>query len=530
MVLSRALLLMIGLTLAGSALAAPRKPAAPAAPSNNDQAMAAVESARQSHYVIREAPADGLRLEPPTLPDLSPYTAAAAKAKVGKRAKGRVSVRRMVEVQMLEEFVGGNNRLREWATRQAQNPLAIIIEGGLVTPADIAAALPAQQFEETAPGVFVARLPVAVAQNASLLVDAATKELRLSEEKGAFLVNDGEMFLFDTRLLAWRERENGPARYIEDKRFRPFLVSWGGATLYVVDSHVESLGYETSKSYGLSVSQYSPNLQARIKRPPPKAWIIGSSFVDMLYGFYCYEAEDLPIIGNTYRDNIVYGIDPHDRSHRLIIANNLVHGTRKKHGIIVSREVNDSWIFGNTTWDNKLSGIVIDRASARNIVANNLVHSNHADGITIYESPDNLLWGNHVIGNAKHGIRVRNSMQIRLHENHASANQLSGIYGHIKDLRGTDRDLRLDPFEQNVSMVIVGGELVHNLSAPFSIDRPLSVELYDVDLLAPARSGGIRLSGVLGEHQNQLLDLLVRQRVPVIIEPAGGAGRTGSKG
>ena len=69
MVLSRALLLLAGITVAGNTLAAPRKPAAPAARDANDQAMAAVESARQSHYVIRQAPVEGLRLDPPKLPD-----------------------------------------------------------------------------------------------------------------------------------------------------------------------------------------------------------------------------------------------------------------------------------------------------------------------------------------------------------------------------------------------------------------------------------------------------------------------------
>src|SRR3989449_2404877 len=60
----------------------------------------------------------------------------------------------------------------------------------------------------------------------------------------------------------------------------------------------------------------------------------------------------------------------------------------KKHGIIVSREVNDSWIFGNESYDNALSGIVIDRSSLHNVVADNRVYRNRADGITIYESPD----------------------------------------------------------------------------------------------------------------------------------------------
>src|SRR5690606_20568467 len=216
------------------------------------------------------------------------------------------------------------------------------------------------------------------------------------------------------------------------------------------------------------ISQYTPNMAKIMKRPEPTGWIIGSEFADMWYGFYCYETRDFVVKGNTYRDNIVYGIDPHDRSHGLIIAENDVYGTKKQHGIIVSREVNDSFIFRNKSHDNILSGVVLDRNSSNNLVAYNEVYQNHSDGITLYESGDNLLWGNRVIANRRHGIRVRNSVNIKLYENVAMANGLMGVYGHIKDLSDTDRDIDLDPFDTKVSLIVVGGELTGNNSGPLS--------------------------------------------------------------
>jgi poly(beta-D-mannuronate) C5 epimerase len=129
----------------------------------------------------------------------------------------------------------------------------------------------------------------------------------------------------------------------------------------------------------------------KMKRKRPTGWLLNSQFVDNLYGFYCYEADDVVILGNTYRDNIVYGIDPHDRSRRLIIAHNDVFGTHKKHGIILSREVNDSWIIYNRTYNNQLSGIVLDRASVNNLLAYNETYKNRSDGMTLYESGNNLL-------------------------------------------------------------------------------------------------------------------------------------------
>jgi poly(beta-D-mannuronate) C5 epimerase len=269
----------------------------------------------------------------------------------------------------------------------------------------------------------------------------------------------------------------------------------------------------------VSISQYTPSMKAQMGRSEPTGWIIGSTFSDMWYGYYCYETQGFVVKSNTYHDNIIYGIDPHDRSHGLIIADNTVYGTKKKHGIIVSREVNDSFIINNRSYDNHLSGVVLDRNSVGNLVAYNEIYQNHTDGITLYESGDNLLWGNKLVANKRHGIRVRNSTNIRLYENMAMGNGLTGVYGHIKDLSDTDRDIAMDPFDAEVSMIVVGGELSGNGTNPLAIDSPLSIELYNVAMLAPTKSGGISFNGILGDHQAEILDLLIRQKKAVLIDP-----------
>ncbi|MBM7060042.1 mannuronan 5-epimerase AlgG [Pseudomonas sp. UL073] len=470
-------------------------------------------------YTVTSAPIRPLYLATPKLPDLSGYTAAAVAAKIDHRQPGQVTVRRMLQQAPLKQFIGGDNRLAEWVRRQRGMPQAIFIEGGYVNLTDLAKKVPKQYLSETSPGVYLLRLPILVAHGATLHIDGHTKELRLSQERGAFLVNDGKLFVNDSKLTAWREADNGPATFRKPKEFRPFLLSWGGTETYIVNSTLTSFGYSESKSYGVSISQYTPNMTKQMGRKEPTGWILGSTFVDMWYGFYCYETEKFVVKGNTYRDNVVYGIDPHDRSHGLIIADNTVHGTKKKHGIIISREVNDSWIINNKSYDNKLSGIVIDRNSVNNLIAYNDVHGNESDGITIYESSNNLLWGNRVIDNARHGIRLRNSVNIRLYENVAAGNQLIGVYGHTKDLSDTDRDIALDPFDTKVSMIVVGGQLAGNGSSPLAIDSPLSVELYRVDMLMPSKQSGITFSGILGERQEEILDLLVRQQKAVLIDP-----------
>lgn len=470
-------------------------------------------------YTISSPPTAPLEMAKPALPDLSGYTAAAMEKKIVRAKPGKISIRRMMQEDALKDFIGGDNKMAEWVVRQHGIPQAIFIDDGYMNLKDLLGKVPKQYLSETSPGVFLAKLPIVVGRKGILEIDKRTQELRLSQEGGSFLINDGQLFVRDTKITGWSEKANGPALFKSPKEFRPFLLAWGGTETYVANSKMASFGYANSKSYGVSISQYTPNMAKVLKRPEPTGWIIDSEFSDMWYGFYCYETTGFVIKGNTYKDNIVYGIDPHDRSHGLIIADNTVYGTKKKHGIIISREVNDSFIFNNRSYDNKLSGLVIDRNSVNNLIADNEIYRNHTDGITLYESGDNLLWGNKVISNRRHGIRVRNSVNIKLYENVAMANGLTGVYGHIKDLTDTDRDIALDPFDAKVSLIVVGGELAGNGSGPLSIDSPLSIELYRVSMLAPTKSSGISFSGVLGDRQEEILDLLVRQQKAVLIDP-----------
>lgn len=474
---------------------------------------------QSADYVVRSVGPQNLALDPPQLPSIAGFTRQAALRKIVRTTVGTVEVARMVELEAFDEFVGGDGRLQTWAQRQRRNPVAVVLTDGKFTLSDIAAATSPDLFEMTAAGVYLARVPVLVKHSATLVIDRQVRRLKLSRQGGAFLVNDGRLFIVDSELIAWDEQRQAPARYVSKKSFRPFLVSWGGSQTYLINSRFISLGYGASKSYGISFSQYSKGSKRHLVRSRPTGWIIDSHFDDLLYGFYCYEADDVAIIGSTYANNIVYGIDPHDRSERLIIAKNTAYGTKERHGIIVSREVNNSWIFDNESFDNTGSGIMLDRQSTGNVVANNKVHGNGSDGVTVYESPKNLLYANESIGNHAHGFRVRNSVGIKLYENIAVANRYTGINGHVRDLGGQERDLQLDPYDTQVSMVVVGGKLIHNGGGPIAIDQPISIELFNVDMLAPAAGTGVQMSGVLGEHLHTVLDLMVRQKRAVIIEP-----------
>ena len=168
---------------------------------------------------------------------------------------------------------------------------------------------------------------------------------------------------------------------------------------------------------------------------------MATSFVVCTTGFTPTRRATSPLVGNTYVDNIRYGIDPHDRSTRLIIARNTTKSTRQRHGIIGSRGITDSYIFDNTCMDNTGSGIMLDRQCSGNVIAGNRVGRN-GQGIAVYESSDNLIDNNIIFMNTKSGIRVRNSTEIVAQRNLLVGNGDYGFEVYTK---------RLDDHEKRVA-------------------------------------------------------------------------------
>ena len=123
---------------------------------------------------------------------------------------GKISVRRMMQEDALKDFIGGDNKMAEWVVRQHGIPQAIFIDDGYMNLKDLAKKLPKQYFSETSPGVFLAKLPIVVGRQGILEIDKQTQELRLSQEAGSFLVNDGQLFVRDTKITGWREKDKRP--------------------------------------------------------------------------------------------------------------------------------------------------------------------------------------------------------------------------------------------------------------------------------------------------------------------------------
>ncbi len=468
-----------------------------------------VEELRKTYRLVEKEAAAVSEFKAPKIPDLSGYTPEAIAKKIDSSKKGNVRVDAMLSepgFKALTTAIGQG--LAEFAKRQNGGLRGVFIENGHMTLAEVAAGVPKDVLEEVSPGVYVARLPILVRHGASLLIGKSVKQLRLSQDRGALLAVEGTMFITGSQVLGWNEATSSPSKFKTPKEYRPFIVGCGGS----------NMGYASTKAYGLTMSQYSNSMIQRHVWPKPTGWIVESEIEDMWYGFYTWEADDVVLRGNTLKNNILYGFDPHDRSKRLIIADNEVYGTKKKHGIIISRNVDDSWIIGNKTHNNALSGIVLDRQCSNTVIANNQAYKNGSDGIVISESSRNLIWNNLVSGNKHHGIRLRNSMDVRIQDNFAIANGLAGIYGVSRDLSKTDRDFVEDPYTEAMSMTVVGGQLSGNGSGPLNLDAPTKATFLNLDLRTPQRELGFRLGGALLPFQIDFLDIVLNRKKAAVVE------------
>jgi parallel beta-helix repeat protein len=323
-------------------------------------------------------------------------------------------------------------------------------------------------------GNILLRAPLVIGPDATLVISGEEfKELRLSQQKSAFIINAGKIYFSDVEVTGFDEVRNTAATMpVGDPgiKFRPFILSWSASQTFAANSKFEALGYSAGSAYGFSLSSGPDDEIFEAAKPAaPTGLIVDSSFENLYYGFYAFEAEDVKLVGNEYRDGVIYGLDPHDRSRHLLMAFNSAYGTHKKHGIIISREVDDSYIIGNMSFDNAGTGIMLDRESVGTIVYANSLMNNKGDGFAALESPCALLSNNDVQGNGRIGIKVRNSWDIHIDGNIVRKNGGSGIEAYtdrLEDAVGSEaRNFKEDPYSPIATLTIVRNRLQENLTA-----------------------------------------------------------------
>ena len=365
--------------------------------------------------------------------------------------------------KFLDEGPTGDTRIEQAVRHQGiPTPRIVVVQSGVTTLGMVARELRGTKDQDLIAldgDVLTLRAPVFVAPGARLVLSRMdVPTYRLSADAGAFIASAGALQIVDAEVIGYHEEAGQPAWSDKSRThvFRPFLLSWGDGRMDVAGSLLTALGYENSKSFGLSYSSGPIRVAELRDQAHATGYVVDNVFRNSHFGFYSYEADNIQIVGNEYVDNVVYGLDPHDRTRKLTIALNTTYGTKVKHGIIISREVDESMIVGNLTFDNVGSGIMLDRDSSNNIVHANSAFNNAQDGITLFESSCNLMTSNILVANKRDGLKVRNSFDIGAYGNRIESNGNAGVNAYVANLletkSGETRDFKMDPYDAVTSI------------------------------------------------------------------------------
>ncbi|OZM80262.1 right-handed parallel beta-helix repeat-containing protein [Pseudonocardia sp. MH-G8] len=283
----------------------------------------------------------------------------------------------------------------------AANRLVLAAGTGVTLPALAAAVGEPDALREVAPGEWFLGADLVVQGGAELQIAAPdVRWLQLESEAGRFVsVNalGGRVDITGTCVTSW-DTAQGRAD-TEPADGRSFLLARDGAQMTIEHAELHHLGHGDVESYGLSWRTAGTG-----------GGITDSIVSHLYYGLYTYEVSDLQVIGNEFRDNVLYGIDPHTGSTALRIEGNTVHDNGK-HGIILAEDVSDSVIRDNVVYRNHHHGIVMYQGSDRNLVEGNETFGNVAQGININESAATTVRGNQVYDNGEAGIGVTQTAQ-----------------------------------------------------------------------------------------------------------------------
>ena len=380
----------------------------------------------------------------------------------------------------------------KWS-REGSGEKVAVVRGGTLTVKELYSFLKKRGLAYRKGETLVFKVPVYISPGASLTVKGVRWGL------GAPVVVSGLLYIKDSEVFPWDFKKNGilkmPKLVCEDYYLlermppRPYIKTMRGGKLLFVNSKFVCLGFRgMSSSFGVSVvgwpfkkkfienpviylfyshrwhSSFGLNrVVDDLTREKTAGIIVGSDFVENFMGFFSNEADDVFLVGNLYRDNYQYNIDPHDWTRNMLVAYNWVEGAHKAHGIIFSRFVRGA-VIGNVSINNHGAGVMMDRRS-ESYIYRNLLINNRLGGISLLESDNNILLDNMVMRNHSYGIFVRNSLGTYLKGNQIIHNVGFGEEVAIADLSSfTYRNMIIDKYRMASSAWNRSNIFVDNLN------------------------------------------------------------------
>ena len=272
-------------------------------------------------------------------------------------------------------------------------------------------------------GLWQLDVNVVILDNARLDLTSASgvKEVRITSRPDVaynIIARGGWLNIDGIKVYSW---DNSPGVNSYDQTFltvndvmqtRSYLAALYGGRMDIKNAEIMYLGYE-EMNQRVGYGKGEPSGIAWRLRPQgvndpatgPKGSIINSKVHHLYFGMYSYEAVGLQLIGNEFHDHYFYGVDPHDYSYGMTIANNKIYNNGYT-GMVLSRGCTDNLIYGNHIYNNASHGLMLDRGVNRNLVYDNVIYDNKYDGFAIYQSGYNEIYDNEIRNNGRYGIRI----------------------------------------------------------------------------------------------------------------------------
>jgi parallel beta-helix repeat protein len=422
-----------------------------------------------------------------------------ARAQLDRSAQASRLARKFTAPQLLDPSRTGSATAGELPT------VALAPRATPYTLAEVRALVPGA-FADL-PGIAGAVLVTAnidVPAGATLVVDGATPDVRLSSAPGGFaaVISRGTVDVTGTdetqvRISSWDPAMGAADSVSTDGR--SFVLQIGGR-MDVSHARFSDLGFGTGTSSGVAWRGAADDT-GNSERVKAQGAVISSVFTGNHFGAYTHEAEGMLWENNTFAANEEYGFDPHDFSDGFLVTGNTAVGNGK-HGFIFSRGCNSNVLSNNFAYDNAGHGFMIDdgrsvttaEAQSRidtsnyNIVTGNVAYDNANSGVEIEGGIGNVVSGNTLTGNDI-GVRIKDGAVASVVDNTIADSDRYGINvldsgGQVpvsgNTISGTWAAVNLaDP-----TSATVGANAVTDVTTPLVVDSVVTYETTWVDDVA----------------------------------------------
>lgn len=477
---------------------------------------------------------------------------------------GELEVMPLVHDRFFNKFFQGGGRLYRLVSQQQGVPHAVVIRSGKWTLEGLAARLAREEGALRRQGqAYLLRMPLLLGQGASLVARPG-ESLRLSRERGAFIVSMGELHLRKARLEAWDEGRSAPAAPQSDpSAFRPFLLAWSGSSTYIGESTVAGLGFEENLASGLTMAAGPAGLSGYALPAAPQAMIHDSRFEGMHEGVLASAVPGLRLCRNQFEGSRQYALHLEAGTSGWVVGNR-ISGTEGPYALYASG-VSDLKVVANEIVENRRSGIAISD-SHDIVLAENQVRQNF-DALFLQRTDEVLMTDNHLLDNQRHGVSLSQVGRVRMQGDHIGPNRGVGVLARpagneapnagagtgkqqavgearqepgesaaepgkavvVKasastgSLRHPDAPAleadpatakparaRLAPSHPRLELVNVA--LEGNHSSAMEVQRPYAVLMHRVDVLYPGVRRRPVFRGVLNSFESDMLDALPRSK------------------